>query len=93
MDLKWAEEIATEHAEAAVYGEELRLTVRVELVKGARAVRRTWILRTGHEELLVEVLTEWVRGSHGRPAPAPTELVELAADATAATLAARRRRR
>lgn len=114
--LNWAEEIATEHAEAAgygrewmvrhgggwvirrsevvhhrpaVYGDEVEVTVRVELVKGTRGVRRTRILRAGGGELLADVLTEWVwiRGSDGRAAPVPKELVELAAEVTAATLA------
>ena len=77
----------------AVYGDEVELTVRVELVKGARAIRRTTITRIGDHELLAEVLTEWVwvRMSDGRPAPAPRELVELAAAVTATTLAQRRR--
>ena len=72
----------------AVYG------VRVELVRGARGVRRTAIRRVGDRELLAEVLTEWVwvRLSDGRAAPAPRELVELAAAVSAATLAKRRAR-
>ena len=106
--LSWAEEIATEHAEAAgygrdwsiakgggwvirrseilhhrpaTYGDEVELTVRVELLKGVRGVRRTMIRRSPDGELLAEVLTEWVwiRLSDGRPAPVPKELVELAA--------------
>ena len=118
--LNWAEEIATEHAEAAgygrewmvrhdggwvirrseavhhrpaVFGDEVEVRVRVELVKGARGVRRTWIRRAVGGELLAEVLTEWVwiRRSDGRPAPVPKQLVQLAADVTAATLAARGR--
>jgi acyl-CoA thioester hydrolase len=78
----------------AVYGDEVELTVRVELVRGARGVRRTAIRRVGDRELLVEVLTEWVwvRLSDGRAAPAPRELVELAAAVSAATLAKRRAR-
>ncbi len=120
--LNWAEEIATEHAEAAGYGrewsarqgggwvvrrsqisyhrpamfgEDVELTVRVELVKGARGVRRTVIRRGADAELLAEVRTEWVwvRLSDGRPAPVPKELVELAAEVTAATLAGRRSQR
>jgi len=65
----------------AVYGDEVELTVKVELVKGARGVRRTSIRRVADAELLAEVLTEWVwvRLSDGRPMPAPPELVELAA--------------
>ena len=108
--LNWAEEIATEHAEAAgygrdwtiaqngawvirkseithhrpaEYGNEVEVAVRVERVKGARGVRRTWIRRLPDRELLAEVLTEWVwvRLSDGRPAPVPKELVERAARA------------
>jgi acyl-CoA thioester hydrolase len=77
----------------AVYGDEVELTVRVELVRGARGVRRTTISRVADRELLAEVLTEWVwvRIRDGRPAPAPPELVELAASVTAKTLARRRR--
>jgi acyl-CoA thioester hydrolase len=78
----------------AVYGDEVELTVRVELVRGARGVRRTTIHRTADRELLAEVLTEWVwvRLSDGRPVAAPRELVELAAAVTASTLAKRRAR-
>ena len=78
----------------AVYGDEVELTVRVELVRGARGVRRTTIHRIADRELLAEVLTEWVwvRLSDGRPVAAPRELVELAAAVTATTLAKRRAR-
>jgi acyl-CoA thioester hydrolase len=78
----------------AVYGDEVELTVKVELVKGARGIRRTTIRRGAGGELLAEVLTEWVwvRLRDGRPTPAPRELVELAAPVTAATLAKRRAR-
>jgi acyl-CoA thioester hydrolase len=77
----------------AVYGDDVELTVWVELVRGARAIRRTTITRIADRELLADVLTEWVwvRLSDGRPAPAPGELVELAASVTARTLAQRRR--
>ena len=75
----------------AVYGDEVELTVKVELVKGARGVRRTTIRRVPGAELLAEVLTEWVwvRLSDGRPVPAPRELVELASAVSAKTLAKR----
>jgi acyl-CoA thioester hydrolase len=78
----------------AVYGDEVELTVRVELVRGARGIRRTTINRVGDGELLAEVLTEWVwvRLNDGRPVAAPRELVDLAANVTAATLAKRRAR-
>jgi len=78
----------------AVYGDEVELTVRVELVRGARGVRRTTIRRAAGGELFAEVLTEWVwvRLSDGRATPVPRELVELAAAPTAATLAKRSRR-
>jgi len=77
-----------------VYGDEVELTVKVELVKGARGVRRTFIRRVADGMLLAEVLTEWVwvRFSDGRPTAAPRELVELAAGVTEATLAKRRAR-
>jgi len=113
--LNWAEEIASQHAEAAGYGrawsiergggwvirkseithhrpalfgDEVEVRVRVQLVKGVRGVRRTWIRRMPGGELLAEVLTEWVwvRLSDGRPTPVPRELVDLAAEVTAATL-------
>ena len=76
----------------AVYGDEVEVTVQVELVKGVRGVRRTTIERTSDGELLADVLTEWVwvRLSDGRPTPVPKELVDLAASVTAATLAKRR---
>ena len=66
----------------------------MELVKGARGVRRTTIHRVIDHELLAEVLTEWVwvRLSDGRPVAAPRELVELAAAVTESTLAKRRAR-
>ncbi|MGH7904467.1 MAG: acyl-CoA thioesterase [Candidatus Dormibacteraceae bacterium] len=73
----------------AVHGDEVSLRVRVELVRGVRGVRRTWIARCPTGELLAEVLTEWawIRLSDGRPAPAPVELVDLAASVTDAYLA------
>lgn len=76
----------------AAYGDEVDLTVQVELVKGVRGVRRTTITRAIDGRLLAEVLTEWVwvRLSDGRPTAVPQELVEIAAPATARTLARRR---
>lgn len=73
-------------------GDELELTVRVELVRGTRGQRRTTILRLPDHTLMAEIFTEWVwvRASDGRPAPVPKELVELAAKATEATLRQRR---
>lgn len=78
----------------ALYGDQVEVTVRVELVKGARAVRRTTMRRVGDGTLLADVLTEWVwvRLSDGRPSAAPRELVDLAASVTASTLAKRRAR-
>jgi acyl-CoA thioester hydrolase len=75
----------------ALYGDVVEVSVRVELVRGARGVRRTHIRRQPEGRLLAEVLTEWawVRLSDGRPARVPVELVEAAAEVTAATLAAR----
>lgn len=78
----------------AVYGDEVELTVKVELVRGARGVRRTTIRRARDGELFAEVLTEWVwvRLRDGRATQVPRELLELAAPVTAATLAKRRAR-
>ena len=79
----------------ALAGDELELTVWVELVKGARAQRRTAISRLPDKVLLAEVVTEWVwvRLSDGRPSPVPSELVAVAAAVTAATLSKRALRR
>jgi len=78
----------------AVYGDEVELTVTVELVRGARGVRRTAIRRASDGELFAEVLTEWVwvRLRDGRATQVPAELVALAAPVTEATLAKRRAR-
>jgi acyl-CoA thioesterase FadM len=72
----------------------VEVTVMVELVKGARGVRRTTIRRVSDGTLLADVLTEWVwvRLSDSRPTAAPRELVDLAAKVTATTLAQRRAR-
>ncbi len=72
----------------ARFGDELELTVRVELVRGARGQRRTTILALPDRRLVAEIFTEWVwvRSGDGRPAPVPRELVETAAEVTAATL-------
>ena len=72
-------------------GDELELTVRVELIRGVRAVRRTTMTRTADGAPVAEVVSQWiwVRLSDGRPVRAPTEWVEMAASATAATLARR----
>ncbi len=63
----------------ALYNDEVEVRVRVELIRGARGVRRTWITRAAAGELLAEVLTEWawVRLSDGRPVRVPRELEEL----------------
>jgi acyl-CoA thioester hydrolase len=83
----------------AVYNDVVEVTVDVELIRGARGIRRTRITRAGEdgradgqaEELLAELWTEWawVRLTDGRPTRVPAELVELAAPATARTLALR----
>jgi acyl-CoA thioester hydrolase len=82
-----------EYVRPALMGDELELTVRVELVRGVRGVRRTHIRRVQDASLVAEVLSEWVwlRLSDGRPARVPQELVELAALVTAATLERRAR--
>lgn len=78
-----------EYLRPARMGDELELTVRVELVRGVRGVRRTRISRVADGQAVAEVLSEWVwvRLSDGRPSRVPAELVEVAARATAATLA------
>lgn len=78
--------IVTHHL-PAVYGDELELTVRVELVKGVRGVRRTAI-RRADGAAVADVLTEWVwvDRATGRPALVPAVLVEAARTATEATL-------
>jgi acyl-CoA thioester hydrolase len=75
----------------AVLGDELELTVRVESVQGVRGVRRTTIRRVEDGGPVAEVLTEWVwvRAADGRPQRVPQELVDVAAEVTAAL---RRRR-
>ncbi len=82
------------HHRPAVYGDEVEVRVRVELVKGVRGVRRTWIRRIADGELLAEVLTEWVwvRLSGGRPVAVPKELVDLAAEVTKVMLDRQRHR-
>lgn len=80
----------TYHAPARA-GDELELTVTVELIRGSRGQRRTTICRPADGRLLAEIFTEWawVRASDGRPTPVPKELVDVAAPATAATLSRR----
>jgi acyl-CoA thioesterase FadM len=66
----------------ALDGDEVEVSVRVESIRGARGIRRTWIRRVADDELLCELLVEWawVRISDGRPARVPKELVELVAE-------------
>jgi acyl-CoA thioester hydrolase len=63
----------------ASYGDEVRVTTRVESLRGVRATRRTTIHRAADDLLLAEALTEWtwVRLSDGRPTRIPGELVAL----------------
>ena len=58
----------------------MEVSVRVEELRGARGVRRTWIRRATDGELLCEMLVEWawVRIADGRPARIPRELLQLA---------------
>ncbi len=79
----------------AIMGDELTLTVRVELVRGVRGVRRTTITRSSDGAPIATVLSQWiwVRLRDGRPARVPPELVERAAAVTAATVARRDSRR
>jgi len=82
-----------EYLRPARMGDELELTVRVELVRGVRGVRRTSIARVADGLAVAEVRSEWVwvRLSDGRPTRVPAELVEVAAPVTAETLAGRDR--
>ena len=63
----------------ALQGDEVDVSVRLESIRGARGIRRTWIRRTADGELLAELLVEWawIRISDGRPTRVPKELVEL----------------
>jgi acyl-CoA thioester hydrolase len=80
-----------EYLRPARMGDELELTVRVDLVRGVRGVRSTTIARAGDGATVTRVWSEWVwvRLTDGRPARVPSELVEVAAPATADTLARR----
>ncbi len=73
----------------AVYNDVVEVAVEVELIKGARGIRRTRITRAEDDELLAELWTEWawVRLTDGKPMRVPAELVELGAPATARTTA------
>jgi acyl-CoA thioester hydrolase len=77
----------------AKMGDELELTVRVELVRGVRGVRRTTIARAPDGAPVTTVWSEWVwvRRGDGRPSRVPPELVEVAAEVTADTIARRSR--
>jgi len=81
-----------EYLRPAVIGDELELTVLVELVKGVRGVRRTTIKRVSDGAPVANVLSQWVwvRLSDGRPTRVPAELVNVAASVTAATIARQR---
>lgn len=76
----------------ATYGDVVEIQVVVELVRGARGVRRTSMRRAGDGVLFAEAVTEWVwvRLTDGRAVAAPPELVEQAAEVTRQTLSKRR---
>ena len=82
-----------EYLRPARMGDELELTVRVELVRGVRGVRRTTIALAADGAPVANVWSEWVwvRLADGRPSRVPSELVAVAARVTAATLARRSR--
>jgi acyl-CoA thioester hydrolase len=84
-----------EYLRPAKLGDELELTVRVELVRGVRGVRSTTIARAADGVSVTHVRSEWVwvRLADGRPVRVPLELVEVAATVTADTLARRSRER
>ncbi|HYW23086.1 MAG TPA: acyl-CoA thioesterase [Terriglobales bacterium] len=82
-----------EYLRPAKMGDELDLTVRVELVRGVRGVRRTTMARATDGAPVTHVRSEWVwvRLADSRPARVPSELVDVAAGVTADTLARRSR--
>jgi acyl-CoA thioester hydrolase len=82
-----------EYLRPARMGDELLLTVRVELVRGVRGVRRTTIALAADGAPVANVWSEWVwvRLADGRPSRVPSELVAVAARVTADTLARRSR--
>ncbi|MBV9544305.1 MAG: hypothetical protein JOY61_07995 [Chloroflexi bacterium] len=61
----------------AGYADELRITTRVEDMRGARAVRQTTIERTCDQRTVAEIVTEWVwvRASDGRPMRLPRDAI------------------
>jgi acyl-CoA thioester hydrolase len=61
----------------AVYADELELTTRVEIPRGARGVRHTSIVRVADQLPVADVVTEWVwvKLANGRPARVPPELI------------------
>ena len=63
----------------AVYGDELELTTRAMLLKGARGHRQTSITRVSDAAPIAEVETEWVwmRLADGRPTRVPDEVVRF----------------
>ena len=77
----------------ALYNDEVEVEVRVELIRGARGLRRTLMRRLPDRELLCEVVAEWVwvRLADGRPARVPAELVALAESVNSALPLGRRR--
>lgn len=82
-----------EYLRPARLGDVLELTVRVELVRGVRGVRRTTIALAADGTRAANVWSEWVwvRLADGRPSRVPPELVAVAAQVTADTLARRSR--
>ncbi|HUY60311.1 MAG TPA: acyl-CoA thioesterase [Candidatus Dormibacteraeota bacterium] len=63
----------------AAFDDELELTVRVERIRGARAIRHTVITRPADGAAIADIHTEWVwvRRSDGRPALVPSALRRL----------------
>jgi len=77
----------------AVYNDVVEVAVDVDLIRGARGIRSTRIIRVVDGELLAELWTEWawVRLSDGRPMRVPRELAELATRGSSEAAAARPR--
>lgn len=68
----------------ALLGDELRLTVRVVSIRGARGVRRTEVTRASDASAIVDCTTEWVwvRLADGRPGRVPAAIRDAYGETT-----------